>query len=394
MPTGASPIRPPQPASRNNPPSATVVLAKAATLRFGKDPSRPGEPLERHRYRPEEVTWQLRESTSLSSQDKRTILENAFQARRHAVRGQRLGNESGQFFAALLRFDDGHEVLGSNIQPGREIPLCDLRAALSRGRDELLESGVSKMPKVREVYLANADWHDSSPVPCADCLAWLNSEEFFAPDTRVIGLGWEAKEQRPNLNIRTVADLLPYHRGRLLPRFVSDQPLDKPPVQRTRPFADLPEKDARRLLEKAKRAYKQNTFADRSGKNTGAAVLISPFNLMLSASRFDWSGRTFSSPGLNASEWGLRLAFRIKRMADKLLTRFPALDKILDNPVQIKALAWYGDDPQLPPISDLGWLAKQRVGKDTPVITVETPGGRAGMIHIRGIGDYLPEVYQ
>lgn len=332
----------------------------------------------------------------------------------HAQKARKVGNLSGRHYGALVEFANGVQGLGTNVEASRQTTFCDLRYAVNeafnRSLEEADEAALDPASlKVKTVYMANAEVDGLPAVPCSDCQEWLNSD-FFDADTRMISLEKDADKDDYYLYARPLADMLPLHKGRPeKPRMTTEQPLgeldfdlsDKAAAVLSQPGNQVLDSDLkmRRLLSRAQKAYEENRSSEYTEKaakkekdvsrRTGVSVLVSPFNLMMRGGRFEWTTRWFEAADLKTGA----LAFQLAQTLQALLQRLPgflqkALEPLTAGP-KIKAVAYYGDDPDLPPIASLGRIGRRRGSEDTLIITVEND-----RIQIRTISDFLPEIYK
>lgn len=331
------------------------------------------------------------------------------EAQAHARKAlHHLPNLSGRHYGALVVLDDGQEGMGTNLEAGRQVTLCDLRLAISTALNQSVAAHGDclpgdknpRLPKIKTIYLVNAEPDGEPPVPCADCQEWLNSV-FCTPDTQVVSLERDAQGQ-DLIRLRTVGEMLPLHQGREAVRMTTDQPVktlfdttvySESAVQVLRQGSAAQQaalqRRLKRMLNKAQKAYQRNVTAQDSHKRTGVSVLVSPLNLVLSGGRFDWTTRWFEAADLKTAA----LAFQWTQWVQNLVRGLPEvlrkpLDSFLSGP-KIQAVAYYGDDSQLPPIASLGRIARRRGSSEALVLTVEND-----QVHVRTVADFMPEMYQ
>lgn len=314
-------------------------------------------------------------------------------------------NYSGRHYGALVLLADGTEGMGTNVEASRQVTLCDLRLALSTAQNRWVErqignpSAASTVPAVRTIYLVNADANGDQPIPCADCQEWLASP-LCPPDTEVVSLERGSQDGAPLIRSRTVREMLPLYKDRLQARFTTSDPVAELPVQ----YSDaakairepLSEAQARHLLATAQKAYQAGqSLARESKRETGAAVLLSPSGAISTGNRLDWSTRWHESADLAAAAEGLSQANRLSQQIQKLSLgqwwprALRGKRQQQSAPESIRAVAYYGDDSNLPPIASLGRIARKRGSAQTLIITVER-----GCVQIRTIQDFLPELYR
>lgn len=354
----------------------------------------------------------------------KAYLPKLLEARAHAKEALALyPNYSQRHYGAVIRLDNGIEATGTNIEASRQCTLCDLRLGVSSAINKHIEESLkakeaqaspenqarleqlSKPARVETIFLANVDPEGEAPIPCADCQEWLNTP-VTAPDTRVISLEPAESEQGEQIRVRTVGEMLPLHKGREPVRFHTDKPLSE-----LLPQADWsdraeevlaklsPQKQAAmtgklsRMLIKAQKAYQQNNSANDSKKRTGVSVTIAPLGLTVSGGRYDWTTRWFEAADLKTAAVAYQLAQHIQDFLQRGLNKLPAglqrlLTPMLEIP-HIQAVAYFGEDPDLPPIPSLGRVGRRRGSSETLILTVENDA-----VKMRTVGDYMPEMYQ
>lgn len=315
--------------------------------------------------------------------------------------------DNKRFFGAVLEFEDGQKFLSGNYILLRERPRCDIDNAITLGVNQWREQNwkaekpFSVPPKVKNLYLSNADPH-SLASPCEDCLGLLNTS-IFSPATQVYTL--EGSKDQPNgvIRRRTVADMLPLHQGRNDNiNWLANQPIDKLPLNISA-SADkslalmsktLSSKQIRHLVSKAKKSYEQSQKTDPMTQiHAGSAVFISPSRKQVyTGARFEWARRWPEFADLNAAKTGLQKAQRNQWQFQRLSEQ-PWIPSFLKTPFKdwlstpsVAAVAYYNDTP--PSIRSLGRLRRHRGSDNTLVITVEN-----NTIQVRTMQDYLPEVH-
>ncbi len=335
---------------------------------------------------------------------------------RHAQAAARLSpNYSGRYYGALVVLADGTTGLSTNLEGSRQLTLCDLRLAFGNAKDQWvanqLEHGFfgsddapARLPKVKSIYLVNGTAESSQPVPCSDCQEWLNST-FCTPKTEVVSL--EKKDPAGSLDQvlirkRLIQDMLPLHQGRPKPTFKTTQPIKTLSFKPSVAIQGLPveeaigEASAKTLLLNAQAAYESNkNLAKASRLATSASVLLMPSGATQTSSRFDWSARLHEAADLQAASHGLRWINQVQNRL-RAVTDTPWLPAFIRQPLQnwlapqsIRAIAYYGDDPNLPPIASLGRIARKHGSANTQIVTVEND-----RIHIRKLSEFLPELYR
>lgn len=345
-------------------------------------------------------------------------------ARAHAQEADRLyPNQSGRRYGALVVLDNGIQSLGTNIEASRQCTLCDLRLGVASAFNQHIQASargerkskpgpksdgqdMTQPARVADIYVVNAQADGEPPVPCADCQEWLNTE-LCTPQTRLISLEPDPEggvgEQ---VRVRTVGEVLPLHAGRPEPvRFWTEASL--PRLWEQAQWSDSArqaaseaqaqphlERDLARMLQRARRAYQRNEAAGDSHLRTGVNVMVSPGRFKLNGGRFDWTTRWFESADLKTAALAVQIVQWIQHRVQDWMPRWTpqAIRQRLQPwlmPPRVTAVAYYGDDPNLPPIPSLGRIARRRGSAKTLVVTVEND-----RVHVRTIGDFMPEMYQ
>lgn len=342
-----------------------------------------------------------------SAKEAKAALPKMLKARHHAKvnKDSALKHpDNNRFFGAVMEFDNGMEVVTSNFILLRQRTRCDVDIALSQGITQWIERNKqtnqqTPLPKVKALYLANADPEGLSPSPCEYCLEWFNTSMFDA-NTPIYFL-----EKGDHLiRKRALKELLPLHKRPMehISRFtdlpVSELPLSisasaQAALQKEKP---LSESKLRKLLSEAKRAYEwsQKSGIGYTPLRAGSAVIVSPFQRIVSSSRFEWARRFINYPDLSAGMEAIhittKLQLRLKQMVRHTWIPEPirkSAEKLLVPPT-IQAVAYYGNDTNTPSLGSLGKIRRHRGSENTLVITVEND-----TIQVRTMQDYLPEIY-
>lgn len=310
-------------------------------------------------------------------------------------------NYSGRRYGALVTLADGTEGMSTNVEASRQVTLCDLRLALSAAQNRWIEKQAENpnpfsqaiLPPVRSIYIVNGDPNSvESPIPCADCQEWLASP-LCPPETEVISLEPKKSDGGQNtVRHRTVREMLPLYKNRVNPVFTSEAPISTLPISYSeraeKVISALPEAQLRNLLEKAKQAYLEGRMlAKESRMDTGAAVLLSPSGHIATGNRVDWSSRLHESAELNGAAQGFAVVNRLRNGFNRL-TNLGQNEKN-KAPQTIQAIAYYGDDPNLPPIASLGRIARKKGSAQTLILSIESD-----RVQVRTIRDFLPELYR
>jgi hypothetical protein len=314
--------------------------------------------------------------------------------------------DNKRFFGAVLEFEDGQRFLSGNYILLRERPRCDIDNAITLGVNQWREQNWKSdkplaMPKVKALYLANADSHNVAS-PCEDCLGLLNTP-IFTPDTQIFTL--EGNQARPNSLVRkqTVANMLPLHQGRAESiNWLTKRPVSELPVTQSEAASavlaqmkdPLSPKKIRHLVAQAKKSYEQSQKTDPiTQMHAGSAVSIHTTRRHShTGARFEWARRWPEFADLNAAKNGIQKAQK-RQLVFQQLSEQAWVPDFVKNAVQqhkmpyIEAVAYYNDTP--PSIRSLGRLRRHRGSDDTLVITVEND-----TIQVRTMLDYMPEVHK
>ncbi len=352
-----------------------------------------------------------------SIQSGRNYLPQLMKTLAHARTAQRLfPNFSHRHYGAAVELENGVMAIGANIEASRQTSLCDLRVAMTQAFNQNVAqftdqpvSLVPQPPRVKTIFLVNAAPDGEKPVPCADCQDWMNSR-FCSPETKVVSLEQDPDKRTNLLRIRTVKDMLPLHIGRSEPvRMSTYEPVDQLPLQishRAQPVLRRIERNPgasklthavmRKMIKEAQTAYQQNQHgAKESGMKTGVCARMEPDGSLHSQERFEWSTRWFEAPDLRAVADGFQSRWALKKSLPDLLEGawfFRAMRQNLNTwlkPPSVQALAYVGDDPNLPPLTSLGRIARRRGSSNTLILTVEND-----VIHCRTLAEFMPEMYQ
>jgi cytidine deaminase len=345
--------------------------------------------------------------------ESRRYLGKLLEAVAHARTSQRMfPNLSHRHYGALVEMDNGVHALGTNVEGSRQLSLCDLRVAITSAFNQsVAQQSLHRLsqtpppaPQIKTIFLVNAESTGGSPIPCSDCQSWLNSR-FCSPDTKVVSLEPDPQNQGNLVRIRTVGKMLPLHKGRNHPvRMATAQSMAQLKVNMSsrakmvlgsaKPSISF--QTLKTMMTQAQLAYqKDQPDAKDSGLKTGVCVRLSPNGSLHSQSRFDWSTRWFESADLRAvangfdAVWGQQTAW-----SQLLKTNWlpPLLKQRVSSWLEaptVQAIAYMGDDPGLPPLASLGYIARRRGSLDTLILTVEDD-----VIHCRTIADFMPEMYQ
>ncbi len=375
----------------------------------------PRSPLQK--VQPEEIKLDIAASISPEEQTPDAIarhLKRLRQVHQHGLKGKQSPNFSNRHYAAglLARSADNQTpqwTMGTNIEPTWQHSTCDLRVAYDQLRNQAIQKGQEKAPLIDTIYLVNADLNQMPPIPCADCQNLMTTQD-FSPKTRVISLQQDPDTRQFRLKMRTIQDMLPYSHRDIAVRYTTDAPLDTLPVTRSPQAKQVlsntgkpPQESLRSLLQQAQESY-LNGVNPPNRTQTGSAMLLSPIRTPVTGSRLNWSTRWFQPADLAALHHGLEIWQRVQTIVKTLFQTCQAhLPDFIRQPLEsmfqraigwlkqhphIQAVAYYGDEPHLPPISSLGRLARKHATPDTLIVTIEND-----RVQIRTLADYMPEMY-
>ncbi len=394
------------------------------SVRFSGSPKQDAQLLKKYGISVDAVQTQLPEGVSLSKAAKRRLIVQALETYEHAAK-KRLLNEqlikikpdtnhvSGRNFSSTVVLENGITATAVNSEFSRDDILCGERSgivsalnqAIHKVSLEALKSDPQALEtlrqgmKVKHLVMSGAHRHKgensadeskdslSSPPPCSDCQAWMNTSEYFSPDTQIVTLD-RALGPTPILQMMPLKKMLPFWNdsvvSRLKPTIDTQEPsVDAMPVQFS-PRASaiqglgIDEVRVKALVKKAKEAYQANSLAEVSRKNAAVAALLMPMNEIVTATRFDITARWYNDPAKTVLEKGFR------EMQERGFTTNP------EKGAQAVAFAFYSDYPQ-PTVNTLGYLAQLERGNGadkTLIIRIED-----NAIQVRTIRDMMPEVY-
>ncbi|MBI5244271.1 MAG: hypothetical protein HY922_11440 [Elusimicrobia bacterium] len=302
-------------------------------------------------------------------------------------------NFSGFHVHAAVELSDGRWASAPNVELSREVTLCAERAAILAA---LAAAGTAA--KVRAIVVSNSGG-DFKKL-CAECLSWLATGKFFTPDTQIVSVSRDPVSGRFNLRIRALKSILPFHMqtGRL--PSTTQRPVGSLEVALSENAArrnGYSKSDLKSLMEVARRAYERGAAEQFSAKPSAAAVRLAPFG-RASAVRFQWAPRFTEAEDLQAAASALERAARLRarilravRLLDRATFHALRLEERLAGMLRapaIDAIAYYGQDFDLPPIASLGRLVRQGATPDTLILRIEND-----RIQARTLGDYMTEIY-
>lgn len=317
--------------------------------------------------------------------DKADVLYRLLQAAEQAkvalaVRKQFEGNYSNSSFGCQVLQHNGQWTLGSNFERSRDQTLCGERATMASARDKALSkispSRFEKDADYRDKTLDGMRYqlialsgqaYDQGVTPCADCQNWLTENPHIGPDTQLVDLRRDVRTNTLYLNIKTVADLLPFAPQPSL----SKRPLDRLPMVSSRKAklsmsrCQLSASDMRKLIRQAKAASQNNQMAFLSEKPTGVATLFSNGQIF-QEQRLDLTARWYADAALSGLKRGIQE----------------------DPDTRLQAIALYGDE-KVPSPQLVGRLAQITWGSpETLIVVVHNDS-----IQVKTAEDYMTEIY-
>jgi cytidine deaminase len=357
----------------------------ADSVKFGG-----GNPALLAKYNVDADKFRVEAPAGITLDDKGAILTKLIETHEQAVKNKLLGNLSGRFYATSTQLSDGTWGTATNIENSRDVGIvCGERSSLVRSWNNFIEKtplSVLQDPaqakelannlKVKMLVMSSGTAFDdpSAGSPCTECQSWMATDRYYTPDTLIVSLRKQAETGELFLKARKLGDIQPFW-GKSQPS-LTDQPMKQLPVKVSDKAAaamatkGITQNQLVTLMSKAQQRYNANALAELSDKNTASSVLFSNGKIV-SGSRFDWTMRWFETPDLTTAASGYR------KFAEK------------GAPAQIQALAYYGNDKNIPPIPTMGVLAQpSRGGLDTILLVIEN-----NTLQVRTIQDYMTDVY-
>lgn len=330
------------------------------------------------------------------------LIQKAIETQGFALKSQQQSpNYSGFHVAAMVELSNGKWYSAGNVELNREITLCGERVAILSALENLKQAPLQDEIKVKTVLVGNNQ--RSFKKLCADCLSWLATDKYFSPDTQVVSVQQDKDTNQLALKIRSLKDVIPFHLR-----------LEKGPATTDRPIAQLPVAMSAKaseicaqkhvsleqlvnLVEKAQKAFESQSAKRFSAKPAAAVVQFKPFGKSAGI-RFEWAPRFSESEDLHAIAAGIQRVTRVQNTLGKMLR---ILDKapfeasnlkqklgfFLNKPT-IEAIAYYGEDNNLPPLVSIGRMVKQGAKEETLIAKIEN-----NTVQIRTLGEYMTEIY-
>ncbi len=199
----------------------------------------------------------------VSRGEKQQLVLRALQTYEHAAK-KRLLNEqylqqaphsshiSGRHFATTVVLQNGLSAVAVNSEFSRDDVLCGERSgivsALNRSMERMELTPLREDPdylqkarsglKVRWLVMSSAHRQPppnptdpakdtmGSAAPCSDCQAWMATQEYFDPDTRIVSLNRQVTPGQPpafTLRVQLLSDLFPVDLNQNLSRLTPSQ---------------------------------------------------------------------------------------------------------------------------------------------------------------------------
>lgn len=329
---------------------------------------------------PYKIPLVSQEKLNITPQEKKLIVEKLLEAHKLAVTNVQAENITRRGFAANICNTQGLWALATNFNNTRNdiSSICAERSAILALYNsmlfEKLKTGESSELdfKIKYICMANnvpLESPEVYPVPCEDCLSWLNTNRYF--DNKTIIFSFD-KDEKNSLILRaqSLSKMLPFKGVKTSNVLSSDVEYLNPELKNI-----IDKKIAINLIKQAAELYKKNNFARISNQNITCSILVN--DEIISANKIDWTKRWFAEP--------------LEMAAVK------AIEKYGDD-AQIKAIAYFGDEYSLNQgdkfldgvvsIKSLGRVRQKYASGDTPLIL-----NTNNVILITSIDDYLPEKF-
>lgn len=340
---------------------------------------------------------------AVSRTQAREWVEQTIEAHKQAKRNKLLNeNHTGEYYASfVLLADNKTSDVGMNIELFSDTTFCAERGAFlgalnklassmpdpdtTRGQSPALLHRVRAERKVKTVILSSAlPMGSEFLTPCTECLAWMGSQHFFAPETQIVALRYDTGKKHWQLVMRQLRELLPLmgrHHASLSSRPIQQLPIDVSPeasaVLNTTAYRDwkanppwVP------MLQAAKKRFERNYTVKRPEKNSAASVAFN-YGDPVVRGRLDFKRRFPERPDIVATVAG------IQEIADRRRSQSPFQD------IKIKGIAYYGNDDQTPSLSSLAKLAVfESGGKNILLATIDDH-----RIKVRTLGNYIADFF-
>ncbi|MBI5240698.1 MAG: hypothetical protein HY926_09515 [Elusimicrobia bacterium] len=281
---------------------------------------------------------------------------------------------------AAVELSDGRWVSAPNVELSREVTLCAERTAILAA---LADAPAGT--KVKTVVVSNSGGEFKKL--CAECLSWLATGKFFSPDTEVVSVARDPATGRVAIRVRTLKSILPYHLAADRQPSLSDKPVSSLEVSLSQAAAaaGASASTAKALTAQAAKTYGKGAADKFSAKPSAAAVRLSD-SRTASAVRFQWAARFSEYEDLGAASQALEASAKRRALIARVAGFFGL--KTRSAPPSIEAIAYYGQDADLPPIASIGRLTRQGAGPNTLIIRIED-----GRVVVRTLGEYMTEIY-
>ncbi len=321
-----------------------------------------------------------KEKINLSREDKKLIITKLLDAHKLACANVELGNITKRGFAANVCTYDGFWALGTNFNNTRnEISsICAERSAILSLYNTLMINYINKKQdkfdfRIKYICMAQnipIDQTSTTPVPCEDCLSWLNTNKFFDDNTLVFSF---EKPDNGVLSIKAVklSTLLPY-KG-----FLTKNEIDSCKIiySSLKNKNIISEKIIRNLLDKTFESYKNSNSAYISKQNISCSIFAN--NEIFTSNRIDWTKRWFLEP--------------LELSCAKAVEKF-------GSSLKIDAICYFGDEftnnhneffpDGVVSIKSLGRIRRKYAVCDTLLILNTAQG-----VFVTTIAEYLPKKF-
>lgn len=281
---------------------------------------------------------------------------------------------------AAVELSNGAWASAPNVELSREVTLCAERTAIL--------AALANAPagtKVKTVVVSNSGG-DFKKL-CAECLSWLATGKFFSPDTEIVSVARDPATGRVSISIRTLKSILPYHLDADRQPSLSEKPVGSLEVSLSQAAAasGASASAAKALMAQAAKAYGKGAADQFAAKPAAAAVRLSD-SRTASAVRFQWAARFSEYEDLGAASSAIEASAKRRALVQRVLGWIGV--KRQSPAPSIEAIAYYGQDTDLPPIASIGRLTRQGAGPETLIIRIED-----GRISVRVLGEYMTEIY-
>ena len=318
---------------------------------------------------------------NLTFEEKKLIVEKLLEAHKLAQTNVNMGNITKRGFAANICNNENIWALGTNFNNTRNdiSSICAERSAILSLYNLMLKKYISENNnnkfdfKIKYICMANnvsLDRLESSPIPCEDCLSWLNTNRYF--DNKTIIFSFD-KDNNHSLILKAqcLSEILPFKGFRTSNKLYNNkiEYLNKD-IKNI-----IDEKTVLKLMNINYENYQKINHAKVSNQNIVSSILVN--NEIFSANKIDWTKRWFVEP--------LELA------AIKAIEKF-------GEDIKIDAVAYFGDEFSINnfdkfndgvvSIKSLGRIRRKYAKGSIPLIL-----NTKEAIIVTTIDNYLPEKF-